>query len=152
VWWNAATFGPNQEAFFTLNQITPDAPEQALLLKLNGNPNNNNSWLVQARFDATSQTIQVWTKSPANGWVLRGAFNAALIPGDVIGARVQTNGTVSVFQNGILIGSTNLRSGPIPWSETFISGNGQLGVRFIGPSFTPPNDARFDNFGGGTMP
>jgi hypothetical protein len=153
IWWNPGSFGADQEAFFTLIKITPDAPEQALLLKLNGNPNNNNSSLVEVRYDATTGTVQGWSKSPDNGWVLHGAFAQPLVGGEVLGARLQTNGTVSVFLNGVLIGSTNLRSGSIPWSEAFISGGGQLGVRFVGPtSFAPPNDALFDDFGGGTMP
>jgi hypothetical protein len=154
IWWNPDTFGADQEAFFTLNKVTPDALEQALLLKLNGNPNNNNSWLVEVSYHAATGTIQVWSKSPANGWVLHGALAQPLAGGEVLGARVQTNGTVSVFVNGTLIGSANLRSGPTPWAEAYIAGGGQLGTRFTGGAsgFAAPSDARFDDFGGGSMP
>jgi hypothetical protein len=152
IWWNVPAFGANQEAFFTLNQISPLAPEQALLLKLNGNPNNNNSSLIEVRYDATSGTAQVWTKAPDQGWVIRDAFALTLNPGAVLGGRAQSNGTVSIFVDGILVGSTNVRSGSSPWSEAYISGGGQIGVRFLGASFDAPNDALFDDFGGGTMP
>jgi hypothetical protein len=153
IWWNPSTFGANQEAYYTLRQVSPLANEQALMLKLNGNPNNSNSSLVEVRYDAMSQTVQVWSMSPANGWVLRGAFAHTLADGDVLGGRVQTNGTVSIFVNGGFVGSANLRSGPTPWSETYISGGGQLGVRFMSAtSFDAPNNAIFDDFSGGTMP
>jgi hypothetical protein len=152
VWWNIATFGADQEAFFTLNRISPLANEQALLLKLNGSPNGNNSSLIEVRYDATSDTVQVWTKAAGQDWVIRDAFAAVLNPGDVLGGRAQSNGTVAIFVNGALVRSTNLRSGSTPWGEALIAGGGQIGVRFQGPNFNVPDDALFDDFGGGTLP
>jgi hypothetical protein len=42
-------------------------------------------------------------------------------------------------------------AGSSPWPAQFVSGGGNIGVWFIGPSFGSPNDAQFDNFGGGSL-
>jgi len=151
-WWNAATFGADQEAFLTFAKVGPNLSEQALLLKLNGNsPSSNNASLIKVAYNAPSQSVLVWTTDPGNGWVLHDAFAAAFIGGDQLGARAQADGTLTVFQNGALIGSTNLKAGT-PWPAAMISGGGQIGVWFQADEpydFTAPNDARFDDFGGG---
>ncbi|MFW9894140.1 MAG: hypothetical protein ACFFFO_18190, partial [Candidatus Thorarchaeota archaeon] len=66
------------------------------------------------------------------------------------GARAQADGTVKVYKNGILIGTADLTIGLNPWPDALVSGGGYIGVRFAG-NFNGPNDARFDDFGGGTL-
>jgi len=152
VWWNApgSIFGAIQEAYFTFTKVVPTATEQAVFLKFTGSsPTANNAALIEVRYDATTSTVQIWTNAPnPQGWVLRAVFPSTFAAGDQLGARV-IGGTVSAYKNGVLLGSTNVTSGPNPWSAAYAAGGGQIGVRFVAPSFAEPNDARFDDFGGG---
>jgi hypothetical protein len=153
IWWAATLFGANQEAFFTFNKIGPVGTEQGVMLKFNGsNPNNTNASLILAAYDATTGNVTIKTRAPTQGWITRATFPATFATGDQLGARAQADGTVSVFKNGALVGSTNVATGPIPWPALYVTGNGSIGVRFTATSFAVPNDAIFDDFGGGTMP
>jgi hypothetical protein len=151
--WNTLLLGANQEAFFTFNKVGAFGFEQGLMLKFNGsNPNDASAWLILAAYDATTGNVVVKTKAPIQGWITRASFPATFAAGDQLGARAQADGTVSVFKNGALIGSTNVASGAIPWPAIYVTGSGAIGVRFTATSFASPNDARFDDFGGGIMP
>ena len=152
IWWNATIPSVAQEAFFTFTKVAPNAEEQALILKLNGNPNSNTSSFVEVRYDATNQTIQIWTRAPFTGWIGQGFFPATFAAGDQLGARVDENGQVNVFKNGVLIGSVSIMGGANPWLESALLDAGRIGVRFVGPTFDAASgdDAGFDDFGGGT--
>jgi hypothetical protein len=154
VWWNAATFGANQEAFFTFTQVSPTAVEQGLLLKFNGtSPNNSRASWIEVAYNATTGSVVVRTRAPRQGVVTRISWSAPFVAGDQLGARAQLDGTVCAYRNGFEIGCTNVKSGTNPWPTPLVEGGGKIGVRFVtGATFTPPLDARFDDFGGGTMP
>jgi hypothetical protein len=155
VYWNAATFGGDQEAFVTLTKMEPTASEQALILKFGGanTPTNNRAQLIKVVYEDGNSSVQIWTKEDRQAWVLQAAFGATFADGDIMGARAQADGTVSVFHNGALIGSHNLKSGAAPWADALIAGGGRNGVWYWGIDFaTTGIDARFDDFGGGTMP
>jgi hypothetical protein len=154
VYWDAAGFGSNQEAFVTFTKMEPTAAEQALILKFSGanTPGNNRADLIKVVYENASGSVQIWTKEDRQDWVLQAAFGAIFVDGDVLGARAQADGTVSVFKNGALIGSRNLKAGSTPWTDALIAGGGQIGVWYSGIDFvTTGFDARFDDFGGGTM-
>mgnify|MGYP005838713129 CR=1 FL=1 len=151
--WRIASSGADQEAYFTFTKVVGTATVQGLLLKFNGsNPGAGNASLIQVSYDATAGVVNVLTRAPRQGWVSRGQFAATFAAGDVFGARAQADGTVSAFKNGALIGGVNVQGGPNPWPSTYVMGGGRIGARFAAPSFAVPNDARFDDFGGGTMP
>ena len=152
IWWNATIPSVAQEAFFTFTKVAPNAQEQALILKLNGNPTSNTSSFVEVRYDATNQTVQIWTRAPFTGWIGQGFFPATFAAGDQFGARIDDNGQVNVFKNGVLIGSVSIMGGANPWLESALLDAGRIGVRFVGPTFdaTTGDDAGFDDFGGGT--
>jgi hypothetical protein len=152
--WNATLAGGNQEAFFTFAKVSSTGTEQGLMLKFNGsNPNNASASLILAAYDASTGNVAIKTKAPTQGWITRATFPTTFVAGDQLGARAQADGTVSVFKNGILIGSINVAIGANPWPPTYVTGGGAIGVRFTAsPSFNPPNDAIFDDFGGGVMP
>jgi hypothetical protein len=155
LYWDDASYGPDQEAFATLTKVEPTATEQALILKFGGanSPGNNRAELIKVVYENANGSVQIWTKEDRQEWVLQAAFGATFADGDVMGARAQADGTVSVFQNGLLIGSRNLRAGSAPWADALISGGGQIGVWYSGIDFiTTGIDARFDDFGGGDMP
>jgi hypothetical protein len=146
VFWNSAAFGANQEAYFTFTQVSAASKEQDLILKYTAS-----NKMIEIRFDAPAKAIRVETVDPAQGWVERAVFsNITFAPGDQLGARALFDGQVVVFKNGVAIGSTNVISGPKPWPAPLAKGGGKVGFWFIG-NFTAPNQAGFENFGGGTM-
>jgi hypothetical protein len=52
-----------------------------------------------------------------------------------------------------MIGSRNLKAGPMPWANALIGGGGRIGVWYTGIDFLNTGiDARFDDFGGGSIP
>ncbi len=155
--WRTATYGANQEAYFTFTKVATATVEQALILKFlpgiagANHPLDSNASAIVVAYDHLAQAVVVYTKDPVQQWIRRTAFPAVFANGQVFGARFQANGVVSVFQNGVLIGQVSVLAGPNPWPLTYVTGGGRIGVMFGNP-LAPPADARFDNFGGGTMP
>jgi len=152
VYWDVDTFGDDQAAFLTLSDMESTATEQGLILKFTGanSPNSNRAQMIKVVYEEASGSVQIWTKEDREDWILQGAFGASFSNGDVLAARAQDDGTVSVFHNGALIGSLNLKAGTAPWSDALIAGGGQLGVWYSGVDFTATGiDAGFDDFGGG---
>jgi hypothetical protein len=99
-------------------------------------------------------TVVVRTKVPGTTtWVTRATWPASFAAGDQLGARALQDGSVSAYKNGVALGTVNVTGGANPWPTAYAQGGGQIGVTFFG-LFAPilNTDARFDNFGGGTMP
>ena len=133
-------FGPDQEAFVTLTTIDANGSEQNLLLKSQSRTSWN-SGVIEVGYSAANKRIQVWTYSPAQGWVQRGAnISVTLVNGDILGARARSNGTVEVYRNGILLGTRDVSA----W--TYSANGGYIGIWFY-----RSNRAFVDNFGGGTI-
>jgi hypothetical protein len=153
--WNApgSNFGAAQEAYFTLVKPAPTADRQGVILKFNGtSPEAPDASLIEVAYDATTSQVRIRTLAPAQGWVERAVFNGiSFSPGDVFGAGA-LRANVGAFKNGVLLGSTNVRFGANPWPAALAGAGGQIGVVFAAPSFDEPNEARFDDFGGGTRP
>jgi hypothetical protein len=154
---NAGVFGADQEAFFTFTQVSTAATEQALLLKFSGSsPGSNNATLIEVQYNRTANTVLVRTKNAGQslgsattrGTITSAQVGAAFGPGDQLGARVRSDGTVRVFRNGTQIGPAVTipltGAGSSAWAG---SGGGRIGLRFNGA--TTASDARLDNFGGG---
>jgi hypothetical protein len=150
VWWSAASFGVNQEAYFNFTQPHLTASEQGLLLKLNGGPpTNNNSSYIKVVYNATTSQVLIISREPRVSPVIQRILDGvSFAAGDVLGVRVEDAGYVIVYKNGALVGSTNVGIGSSPWAYSALGGF--IGVNFNGP--TSQNDARFDDFGGGSMP
>lgn len=146
--WTAATFGANQEAYFTFTDISTLASEQDLLLKISS---SNNS-MIEALYDRANSQVRVEILNPGPGWRVKATFNGVTFAnGDQFGAQALSTGVVNVFKNGALIGSTNITTGPNPWPTALAQGGGQIGVWFIGTTNSGAGDARIDNFGGGNF-
>jgi hypothetical protein len=155
VFWNPTTFGANQEVFFTFTKVATGAAEQDLLLKVNGVSNSGNvganARMIEVWYHALLSQVRIETLAPGQGWINRATLNGiTFAAGDVFGARTLSDGTVNVYKNGALIGTTNIATGPNPWPASALTSGGKIGVWFIGTTTT--NDARFDDFGGGTLP
>ncbi|HYD39671.1 MAG TPA: SdrD B-like domain-containing protein [Anaeromyxobacter sp.] len=153
--WEPAVFGPNQEAYFTFRRSSPLSPEQAVFLKLTGtSPQAFSAAAIEVLFNDVSNRVVIRTKVPgALFWTTRASYPAAFAPGDQLGARALSDGTVTAFRNGAVLGSVNVTSGPAPWPAVYAQGGGRIGITFQG-LFLPfiNTDARLDDFGGGTMP
>jgi hypothetical protein len=150
-WWNASPrFGGNQEAFFTFTQVSSSGTEQGLLLKFSGaNPNGSGATWIEVAYNGAGGVV---VKTKASGTIVQrgGVISATFAPGDQLGARTLTDGSVLIYKNGVRIGSRNVTSGGNPWPSALATGKGRIGVRFVGPTSGDP--ARSDDFGGGTMP
>jgi SdrD B-like protein len=150
-WWNStAKFGGNQEAFFTFTQVSPAGTEQGLLLKFSGsNPNGSAATWIEVAYNGAGGAV---VKTKSSGAIVQrgGVIAATFASGDQLGARTLTDGSVLIYKNGVQIGSRNVTSGVNPWPSALATGRGRIGVRFVGTTAGAP--ARFDDFGGGTMP
>jgi hypothetical protein len=153
VYWTPTVFGPSQEAYITLTQALGGSGTNShgLLLKLTGSggPAAPDAAFVEVMFRVNG-TVRIRTVEPVQGPVLRGDFPVTFAAGDHLGARVQPDGTVVAYRNGVPVATVNVAGGANPWPAVNVAGGGRIGVRFVGPARN--NDARFDNFGGGDMP
>lgn len=134
--WGATTFGPDQEAFVTLDSIAPGAGDCDLILKAQGT--SYSSPHLQVRYDDIAQTVVVSAYIWPAGWKDFGTFAASFLSGDRLGARAYANGTVSVFQNAALLGTASV----VDWP--FFDQGGQIGL-----TLDLPAAYRLDDFGGG---
>ena len=97
--------------------------------------------MIKVFYDGVGQRVQVWTYSLAQGWVQRGVdLPVTFINGDQFGARVKADGTVEVYRNGVLLGTSNVSG----W--TYAANGG-----FVGVWFQNASNAVVDDFGGGTI-
>ena len=159
-----SNFGANQEAYFTFLEVSPTATEQGLFLKITGSGNNPNptdasASYLEVAYDATTSSVRVWTKNAGqslSGGATANATLRATFPGvtfganDTLGARALSTGQVIAYRNGTEIGRVTIpSSGTGSWAGG--SGGGRLGVRFVAAQNNATNDARFDDFGGGTI-
>ncbi len=149
VYRNATAFGANQEAYLTFTQVGPAAAtKQGLILKRTGTGTTaTTASLIEVVYNRGAGAVQVRTKASGGVLVDRASFPAVFYAGDQLGARALADGTITVFRNGIQVGSVSVPAGT--WAGA--SGGGQVGVRIAGTG-NPPGDARFDDFGGGTLP
>jgi hypothetical protein len=161
--WTGSTGGgpvyaADQEAYLTFVKVSPTATEQGLFLKITGNGNNPNptdasAAYIEVSYKATSPTsVQVRTKANGtNTVVLQGTQAATFAATDQLGARALADGRVIVYKNGAAIGTVNVSTTANPWPAANVAGGGRLGVRFVGAQNNTTNDARFDDFGGGSV-
>ncbi len=137
LYWNAASFGVNQEVYVTFKAIAASASEIDLLLKRQGA-----GWtdgVIEVVYNPATSTVQVVTYKPAQGWVQRGAnISVTFAVGDRFGARAKANGTVEVYKNGTLLGSRDVTAWP-----DYASGG------YIGLWNVSANTTVLDDFGGG---
>ncbi len=157
LWWTAGSaFGTSQEAFFTFVRPStqPTSNEQGLLLKYSGgsNPNASAARWIEVTVDNNNST------DPEGGSVrIRTKLSSSLIteqlnitgpqavfgPGDQLGARALSNGTIIVYKNAGEIGRVTVGA---------TSGmTGRIGARFEGTGTSATVEARIDNFGGGNV-
>lgn len=140
IFWGANQFGADQEAFAVFSSIGPSGSDNALLLKSQSRTTYA-SGVIAVTYRPQFQAAQILTYSSAQGWVQRGSnIPVTLANGDQWGARARSNGSVEVYKNGVLIGTSDASG----W--TYAANGGYVGMWFIGAS-----NALADDFGGGNI-
>ena len=140
IFWAAAPFGSNQEVFVTLTTVDLSGVEIDLLLK-SQNPNNTNNGALEVWYNPLAHVVQVWSYTSAQDWVRQGAdLPVTFVNGDVFGARATSDGKVSVYRNGTLVGTRDVKSWPL-----YTLGG------YIGMWCDRASNSFFDNFGGGSV-
>ena len=141
IYFSGQAFGADQEAYVTFANVHAAEAEQDLILKAQ----SNTTWgsgMIEVLYDAPNQRVQVWTWEWPAGWEQHGAdIPITFINGDTFGARALANGNVEVYKNGELLGTRDITS----WS--YYAQGGYIGLWFVGAQ-----NARLDDFGGGTLP
>ncbi len=139
IMWSPTSFGANQEAYVTLNQLDAgNGNEHALILKSQSSTSNT-SGLLYVMYDHAAKVVQVWTRHPTQDWVQQGAsIPVTFAVGDQFGARARADGTLEVYRNGTLLGTRSITSWP------FYANGGYIGLWFV-----KANGVLADNFGGG---
>jgi hypothetical protein len=155
VYWGRDVFNEDQEAYFTFVDSSSTATRQDLLLKVGGLEESGlrglGTYLIDVRYDAESQTIEVATLSPGGLWHSHAIFGGIpFASGDRFGARATQGGLVEVYQNGQFLGRADLSAGDNPWP--YYGEPGRIGLWFEWPVVTTPDGASITDFGGGTMP
>jgi len=136
--WNGAVFGPDQEAYITLGQLTPAAPEHDLMLKVQGT--SYTAGHIEVRYTAPLGQVQVSTYL-SGVWTNRGTpISVNFVAGDRFGARAYASGAIEVYRNGTLIGTRDAADWP------YKALGGRLGLT-LDLAFS----SRFDDFGGGNV-
>ncbi|MEM8530647.1 MAG: choice-of-anchor Q domain-containing protein [Chloroflexota bacterium] len=139
IYWQKERFGPAQEVYTTLKQSTVQGQEQDLLLKVQGEPPDWREGTLEILYDANAEQTYVESFTPENGWIRHAIFDVSFTDGDQLGGRALTDGTVEVFRNGDLVGTTSTDS-------FFADKGGYIGLWFIDSAETV-----LDDFGGGTL-
>jgi hypothetical protein len=139
IFWKPTSYSPNQEVYVQLTNIDPSASEIDLLLKAQSNKSYG-SGVIEVLYNPSSKQVQVWTYTNSQGWVQRGvSIPVTFVNGDQFGARATSSGQVSVYRNGVLLGTSNVTAWP-----NYAMG-GYVGLWFV----NAPNMV-VDNFGGGS--
>ncbi|MEZ4866169.1 MAG: choice-of-anchor D domain-containing protein [Caldilineaceae bacterium] len=144
---NNATYGANQEAYFTFTQVA-SAPEQGLILKFSGSNTSLTAtgarW-IEVTYNQTNASVQIFAKTGngAPSSPLQTINGVTFSAGDQLGARALADGTILAYKNGIQLAPST--------ASALGSSTGRIGVRFRGAGTTAASEARFDDFGGGTL-
>ena len=129
--------GPVMEAYYTFRTINPNAPQQNLMLKVQGPVWSDGQ--IEVAWEMPAARVMVNSYTPGVGWQnWGGPFPVTFQPGDRFGARVYPNGVLQVFRDTIIVGTANLSGWP------FIAGGGRIGI-----SLWNSSPALLDDFGGG---
>lgn len=138
-YWQQERFGTAQDAYVIPEQSDSQSKEQDLLLKVQGDQPDWRMGALEILYDARTEQTYVESFIPENGWTRHAIFDVSFTDGDQLGGRALTDGTVEVFRNGVMVGTT-------PTDAFFAAKDGYIGLWFIGASA-----AVLEDFGGGTL-
>ena len=140
MYWNTTSFGSNQEVFVKLGTIDPAASEIGFVLKAQSN-NGFSAGLIDVVYIPASNVVEVWTYASSQNWVKRGtSLPVSFVNGDQFGAQASSDGTVKIYQNGVLLGTRDITAWP------FNANGGYIGLFNLNAS-----NVVLDDFGGGNQ-
>jgi len=147
IWNNPNTgFGNRQGAAFTfVNAPRANGVMPSLILKGTGGSSNTPANFIRVSYQNTTNLVTVATTTNSGGTMTnRASFNVTLAANDTLSATALNNGTVSIFKNGVFVGSVTIpTSGAGAWTQG--TGGGRIGIQL-------PTGQRVDNFRGATLP
>jgi len=139
--WNQ-TFGPQQEAYITLNTLSGSPQEIELILRNQGNTDECEAILVSINTFSGSRVVEV---SYCTGGVFTPVGSTVPVPsiasGDLFWARGYDDGTVEVYLNGNKLGTWDASAAPMGKS------GGRIGIYL----YNLPEQIKLDDFGGGSF-
>ncbi len=140
LFWNAASFGANQEVYATLSDIVSTTGMFALILKSQSSTTTDDGVLV-VYYSTANHTVEVYSYTSAQNWVMRGTtISETFSDGDRFGATATANGQVKLYKNTTLIGTVDVSA----WTYNANGG-------YIGLSGMYGSSNLLDDFGGGTV-
>ena len=141
----AARFGVDQEVYVTMTSVDGSGYEQDLLLKVQGDSSPSYSrGEIEVIYDASRRAVRVATLLPnRSAWTHYADLPVTLRGGDRFGARALSNGEVWIFVNGEILSKVTLNAD----DQAFFNDKGG----YVGLWFDKATNARFDDFGGGTL-
>jgi uncharacterized protein YjiK len=139
IFWKAASFGPEQEAYITFVNIDAATTNMDLLLK---SQTTSKDSFLEVGYNPVKKIILVESYTKAQGYVTYGAsIPVTFSNGDQLGVRVGADGKVNTYKNGVLLGVRDVSA----WTN--YTNGGYIGLLSWGGT---PNTT-YDNFGGGTL-
>lgn len=133
--WNnpAVGYGAKQGAAFTF----ANAPlaGSSLILKATGGSANTPGSFIRVQYNGSQILVQTTTNAGL-AYTTVSSFAATFAINDILTAVANTDGSVDIWKNTTYIGHS---------ATTAFTGSGRIGIYI-------PNNARIDNFSGGTVP
>jgi hypothetical protein len=141
--WNQSSFGPNQEAWVDLSRLGPAGAEQGLVLK-----SASLSGAAVRVVVTTGGNIDVRYSTNGTTWtaVTDSVPASSFAAGNRLGVRVFSTGLVEIYRSSTLVGTADISG----WGATNNHGGGSIGL-YSNLTAASPNQASFDNFGGGSF-
>jgi hypothetical protein len=139
IFWKAASFGPEQEAYITFVNIDAAATNMDLLLK---SQTTSKDSFLEVGYNPVKKIILVESYTKAQGYLTYGPnIPVTFSNGDQLGVRVSADGKVNTYKNGVSLGVRDISA----WSN--YTNGGYIGLLSWGGT---PNTI-YDNFGGGIL-
>ena len=143
--WAAAAFGPTQEAFVTLTSLGSNGGSGAQGLVLKGqDPRDQTLGALTVTYDPRAGAVRVSAlRVSPTAATSYPAVSVRYAAGDQLGARATAAGAIEVYRNGTRVGTVTLTAADRAY---FANRGGYVGLLYV----AAPN-ARFDDFGGGSV-
>lgn len=139
IYWRNETFGPNQDACITLEEIDPHGQHHSVLLKVQGNSWRRGAIAVfYETITGPRPTVGIETYVPRRGWETLASIPMTLENGDQLGGRAEADGTVRAYVNGVEVLKVK--------ADEFVDKGGRVGMWFFVTA-----DSILDDFAGGNF-
>ena len=143
IYWNPASFGPNQATFVTLSTIDTLSPSQGVLLKVQDG-SVPQAGAISVVYDGLARAVRVSTlRVGIATWTLYANTPVLFANGDKLGACAKADGSVRIYRNNALVTTVMLSA----TDKAFFNPKGGK----VGLWTAAAPSAFFDDFGGGAV-